>query len=346
MNYWLHRISHHAEVSYPLIEKGILSVGWSELSDENFLDQCAGNWENLDKAYKARGWDLSRSRYSLMRFIFDMRKDDFVLVPSWGKFSIYKILDDKAFSIEKLDTTDLKDWNENIIFKSNGYLYKKDESTEDNLVDLGFFHKVEPIVKEVPRNEYADQALTSRMKIRQTNADINDLKDSILKSIRSFEAKEPINLHSLILENATNNVLELIHKQLDPDKFESLIKWYFERTGASNVIIPPKNERDKKGDADIVATYEPIRTIIYVQAKKYVGETDSWAFEQINEYKKFKESMDDGYSKIGWVISTADKFSDDCMEAAQEAHILLINGRQFSTMLLEAGISNLNSAFN
>lgn len=32
--YWLHRISHHGEVSYDLLKKGYLTVGWSR-----FLDQ-------------------------------------------------------------------------------------------------------------------------------------------------------------------------------------------------------------------------------------------------------------------------------------------------------------------
>jgi restriction endonuclease Mrr len=210
---------------------------------------------------------------------------------------------------------------------------------------LGFFRRVEPIIKGASRSQYADQDLTSRMKMRQTNANISDLKNSIAGSIFAFNNKKPINLHTLILEDATDRILDLIHKQIDPDQFEKLIKWYFERVGASDVTIPPKNENGKKGDADIIANFEPIRTTIYVQAKKHVDETNDWALQQIKEYKNSKELMDDGYSKIGWVISTADKFSDDCVEAAQEAHILLINGEQFPTMLLEAGISNISSAF-
>ena len=52
MNYWLHRISHHAEVSYPLIKKRILSVGWSDFSNEEYLDECSGDWDKLEKHYK------------------------------------------------------------------------------------------------------------------------------------------------------------------------------------------------------------------------------------------------------------------------------------------------------
>ena len=37
MNYWLHRISHCAEASWPLLEKGILTIGFSELSNNAFF---------------------------------------------------------------------------------------------------------------------------------------------------------------------------------------------------------------------------------------------------------------------------------------------------------------------
>ena len=38
MNYWLHRISHHAEVSYPLLDKNILSIGFSDFVNQGFID--------------------------------------------------------------------------------------------------------------------------------------------------------------------------------------------------------------------------------------------------------------------------------------------------------------------
>jgi len=100
MNYWLHRISHHAEVSYPLIERGILSVGWSELSSDKFFADCS-DIDNFNGHLEEVGWGLPRNRYSLWRFISEMDKDDYVLVPSWGTFSIYKIIDDQAYNIEK-----------------------------------------------------------------------------------------------------------------------------------------------------------------------------------------------------------------------------------------------------
>lgn len=32
-NYWIHRISHIAEISYPLLDVGYLSYGWSDFEE-------------------------------------------------------------------------------------------------------------------------------------------------------------------------------------------------------------------------------------------------------------------------------------------------------------------------
>lgn len=343
MNYWLHRISHHAEVSYPLLKKGILSIGWSGLGGEEFIGKCQNKFAYFEQTFIAEGWDLARNRYSLWRFIAEMKKDDIVLIPSWGTFSVYQIAEDLPFGIEKLDVGDLKDWNgRTIVF--DGDLRPQGTNSKEDVIDLGFFRKVNPILLDIPRSEYADQPLTSRMKIRTTNANISDIGESVRNAVQSFEHKKPINLHGQIIEKTNSHVLSLIRTQLNPDKFESLVEWYCKKAGATSVTLPSKNESGKKGDADIVATFDQIKTIIYVQAKHHVNETSEWALEQIREYKLSKDSMDDGYARIGWVISSADKFSKQCDAAAKEAHVILINGAQFATMLLNIGLSKLEDS--
>ena len=127
-----------------------------------------------------------------------------------------------------------------------------------------------------------------------------------------------------------------------PTRLEELIKWYFERIGAS-AVIPAKNESGKEGDADIEATFEPIRTIIYVQAKHHVGTTDAWAVEQITSYVKNKGlGREDGYTRIPWVISTAREFSPECRNEAKRHQVYLINGRELATRMLEAGMTDLS----
>lgn len=348
MNYWLHRISHHAEVSYPLLERGVLSIGWSDFSNKSFVDAVSNNKDIFEKEFTNDKWNLPRSRHSLWRFISEMKKDDFVLVPSWGTFSVYKVLSEKAFCAEDVNVKDLKDWyGNNIIKGKNGLLYHEDDSDSSNRIDLGFFLMVERIAVNINRSEYADQALTARMKIRQANGNISDLKENIEQAIEAFNLKEPINLHALIHKKAKEEVLLLIRSKLNADKFERLVQWYLKKAGATNVDIPPKNDPGKEaGDADIIGTFEPIKTIIYVQAKYHIGVTDIFAFEQINDYKSSKQAIDDGYAIIRWVVSSADSFSEDCKkEAAANAHIILIDGPSFASMLLEIGISSLDDAF-
>lgn len=346
MSYWLHRISHHAEVSRPLLDQGYLSIGWSDFSNNEFIEKARNGDRNYFDLVFKKEWGedaLSRARWSLWKYVAEMNKGDFVIVPGWKEFSIYRLIGDSPLTASELTA-------ESGAYKvgEKGYLIREvDGKTED--IDLGFFWKVEPVYRGISRDQYADQALTARMKIRSTTASLNDLKASVDAAMERFSKGTPINLYSSILAESQGKVLSLIRNDLNPDKFESLVKWYFDRVGATTVYIPSKNEPGKEGDADVVAVFEGIKTIIYVQAKHYKGEASAWALEQISAYVSHKESqnesMDDGYTRIAWVVSSADGYSRKCYEKAQQNRVLLIDGMEFSRMLLEAGIAGLDNGF-
>ncbi len=343
MNIWIHRISHHAEVAYPLLDKGYVSIGFSEFSDTEFIKEiCSENGWGIFEEYFNDIWAARpKTRYSLWRFINEMREGDLIVVPSWGTFSIFEIVLDRPKLVSEIELSEMKDWHGNLIEKKeDGFLY----SSKGERIDLGFVRKVKPIQKDIPRYEYADAALTSRLKIRSTNANITDLRASIEKAIEGFLKKQPLNIYSQIISKSQQGILSLIREELTPDKFENLVKWYFKRIGASEVFIPAKNESGKEGDADVIAVFEPLKTIIYSQVKFHTGETSSWAIEQIKNYKDYQDSMDDGYSKNSWVISSASNFSQESYDLAKEARVHLIDGNQFTKMLLEAGIENLEKA--
>ena len=337
-NYWLHRISYHAEVSYPLLEQGYLSIGFSDFSNKDFLnDVLQEDWGKFENYFYEYWGHAPRTRYNLWRFINEMKKGDWIIVPSWGVFSVYEITEEKIFLLSDLKINKLTDWSGNILEIKDNLIYNEDE-----IIDLGFYRKVIPVKKDIPRYEFADAALTARMKIRQTNANISDLKDSINNAVKAYEKNEPINIYSQILKQTKDTILNTIKKELNPDKFETLIKWYFEKVGATEVYIPPKNEAEKEGDADVIATFDNIKTIIYAQVKFHSGETADWAINQIKDYRNNKETMDDGYSKIAWVVTSANRFTSDCYEYAKENHVQLIDGNQFATMLIEVGIKNID----
>lgn len=343
--YWLHRISHEWDVSYPLLEKGYLSIGWSCLCHSNILDSMKEtvDTELFEKIMMENGLQSYRSRWALWYF-FSFNIDDYIVVPMFeGEFSIYRVLD-RAKPISELSA--LKEFTastgETISYAESGLLIRQNTG---NTVDLGYVVHVEPVKDHLSRYEYADNKLTSRMKIRQTNADISDLADSILDALSS---DSPINLYSTVIEELSLKLLDVIERQLTPSKFEMLIRWYFRKIGASRAYIPAKNEPNKwdGADADIIAEFDPLKVVFYVQAKLHTDQTSTWAIEQISMYKEQHEVSAGEFTIIPWVITSAKEFSPEAIALAQNNDVRLITGIQFARMLIDAGITDINSAFD
>jgi predicted Mrr-cat superfamily restriction endonuclease len=340
MNIWLHRISHHSELSYPLLQKGYLSIGFSALACQDFIEsiQADAGMANLNQSFINQWGRLSKNRFDLWRFIVDMKIGDWVVVPSPGNFSIYEI-NGNPEPVGNLQPEGLVTWNNTPVIIKDKLLHHQNGT----FIDLGFTRKVTPIQTDISRYLYADTALTSRMKVRTTNSKISILKDSIDKAISAARENKPINLHSLVLDATQASVIQLIREEINPDKFEQLVAWYFRQVGASDIITPAKNESNKQGDADIVATFEPLKTIFYIQAKHHHGISSDWATQQILDYRDYKK--DEDYSTVCWVVSSADAFSDECVRLAKESSVQLINGPDLARMIIESGIENLDKAF-
>ena len=342
MTYYLHRISHRAELAHPLLEQhGILSVGWSDFATREFVSSHrAKGWEDVPWAIQQSEYGKTPSRFGLQRFL-QMNVGDRVVVPSWGTFHVYDVSSDERLIAADLDLRALKTWDGHGVRMEEGQLYEDRDGQRH--IDLGFFRQVRQVAKDIPRSGYADNALIARMKVRQTNVEINDIREKVDEAIARWDKNIPINLASLVMKKCAGEVLSLVTEKLSPDQLEKLVGRYFKRIGASSVDIPAKNERGKEGDADIVATFEPIRTIIYVQAKHHVGTTDAWAVEQIASYVENKELWrEDGYTKIPWVISTAREFSPECRDKAKRHQVCLVNGMELATRMLEAGMTDLS----
>jgi len=344
MKYWLHRISYFANVSYPLLDKGYLSIGFSDFTDETFIKEVSeSNWDYFEKAFKETWGNCPATRYNLWRFIAEMCKNDIVLIPNpWKTFSIYEIEEQKVILPSSLPIDNSWfDWNKiKITRDKDGHLILDGE--KDGFIDLGFFRKVKLIEREIPRYEYADEALYASMKNRKTNVNITKLKESIEDAIKSFQKKEPINLKNCLFESSIEKWLEIIHSKLNPTKFEKLVKLFFERVGATSIEMnPDKNNPDKAGDVDVIADFEPIKTIINVQVKFHKNETNEIPVQQIRDFANSQENLNDGYSRQYWIISSCDSFSDECNRLAFENSIILINGNQFIRMIMEAGLQNI-----
>lgn len=343
--YWLHRISHEWDVSYKLLSMGYLTIGWAAYSQSGIESKvtCSKDAAVFESMMETFGEQGTRSRWNLWNFC-NFRPDDYVVVPLFdGKFSVFR-LKSRAVPVWRIPAIPERfiSENEQEIHKGeDGLLYR---TGTREVVDLGFAVEVEPVRERLSRYEYADNKLTARMKIRQTNADISDLEPSIKDVLR---ADAPINLYASVIEELAGKLLESVRQRLTPDKFEMLIRWYFQKIGATRTLRPAKNSSDKSdgADADIVAEFEPLKILFYVQAKLHEDVTSSWAVEQISKYKGQHEDGMSEYTAIPWVITSADSYSDNATKLAAENRVRLITGREFSRMLIDAGITDINRAF-
>ena len=160
------------------------------------------------------------------------------------------------------------------------------------------------------------------MKIRQTNADISDLKYSIEHARKAYEEQKPINLKEKIIEKTAPKLLALIENLTSADRFENLVEWYLKSLGA-RTEIPRKNVPDKgESDADVIGYFENIKNAIMVQVKKHERVTDEWAILQIKAYKT-NHTYDDYHTQM-WLISLCEHYSLRAMNEADEAGVRLI----------------------
>ena len=343
-NYWLHRISNEWGVAKPLLDKGYLTIGWQYLMSisptlrDCIVDRHGEGFEPLMDELKAH----YRSRWCLNRFAQFMPGDT-VVVPLYDKCFAIAEVENSAKSILDLPlevVNELKDVNLSV----NGLTDISDsQSIRD--IDIGFFVKIKTPVKIIPRS-FAEDKLQTRMKMRQTNASINDLAKEVDDAAKR---EAPVDVHEILVEETANAILGKIKKYVTADNFERVVKWYMERIGASTVYIPPKNSSEKEdyADADVVAVFESLGVTIYIQVKKHDDKTDGWAVEQISKYDENQEKNSiDGMTYIPWVVSTAEDFKEEAKVKAIEKGVKLINGKEFARMLAEVGVNGIDEGFN
>lgn len=345
--YYYHRISHENETAYSLLKKGYLSLGWVKFTYSGILEAARTQDRNaFDTITKEFNEEKNKARWSIWYFA-QMKLEDLILVPTYGgTFSIYRVCSE-AQPIIKLEeelSSFEGNWNKHRIVWNNHLLF---DDKEQRLIDIGFFVRVEPVVVDVPRS-YVGGKLVSCMKRRATNGDISDLSPLVEEAIIVGLENKPVTLYENVIEKLVNAMSESITTALDDKKFEKLIKWYLERSGASHVWIPAKNETGKSdgADADVVAEFDNLKYIVYVQAKWHENITSAWAVNQIDCYKNQKSEGDSSYTYATWVISAADGFSEEAVAEADNRGVRLINGKDFARMLINIGLLNINDAFN
>ena len=346
MNYFLHRITcgeNASSLAQALFKKGWLSIGWSDLSTtENLEDIRQGN---IDAVFEKEYRFLPRNRWNLWRFICQMQPGDVILVPLPYSFALCKIVDDKIFTNATMDP--------DILIDDSGREYRPDTNDPRYLyanglfADIGFYRRIEflpgiiPFQNMISRWDYADGALSSRMKIRQTNSDISELDESVEIAYQSWKDQKPINFKAQLQEIAAPRIKSLMQRQLNDEKMEILVQQYFRAIGATRIEIPGKTEsKTEEGDADCVAFFEPLRIAILVQVKHHSEMTRDWAVDQIRAFAKNHDYGE--YQTSLWVISSCDQFTEDAVDLAKDNNVRLITGKGFAEMLLNTGLERIS----
>ncbi len=354
MNYWLHRISHCMEVSHPLLfEYGYLSIGFSDFAlNQDFLDSLNSN-SDIDSRWKyfenenLRVWgDKYRTRHNLWRFLCKFEKDDYIIVPVWSEFYVYKV-EEKPIYIGEAIPEGFKDRNGKTVVRSEDGGKCISYYDGEGLIDLGFAIKVSLVAPGIDRSKYAPKRLLSRLKLYQTNADISDLETEIKEAIDRYNGNQPISLYAEVFNSMSETWKNAIEKYVNDNQFERLIACYFKSIGADEARVLPKRIGKGNADGDVIARFDKLNIVIYVQAKDHTGETSEWAVEQISELRKQKnkEEYDNGYIIITWAITAAERFSEQALIDAKENNVRLIAGPEFRRMLIDAGLSNLEADF-
>ena len=142
MDYWLHRIfSQEPEISVPLIERGILTIGFNDVSEPKTLaaPDIDALKNILTNCYGWTGKKLEQHAGVLWRFLHKFKVGDFVVVPGAQSkaFGIFEILE-TAKLIDALPPDKLKNFGVSLI-PGKGIVRGGKE------LDLGFFIKVRAV---------------------------------------------------------------------------------------------------------------------------------------------------------------------------------------------------------
>ena len=230
-SYWIHRISHCWDVSKPLLDKDYLTIGWLSCTNKIFNVDKAKSTEDLfeeefDKVYETehkKDESKPRNRWCLYRFL-NIKKGDTVIVPLYsGEFAIAEV-EEEAKPIQQLQIMPFENLSGKDVSITEQGLY------DDNMVDIGFYIKLKDI--SIKKRCFASAPLQSRMKIRQTNGWATDLSEDIEK-VKT--ATEPPNIHDILVDELSESFMEVIKKEITPEKLEVLIKWYMEKIGATRM---------------------------------------------------------------------------------------------------------------
>ena len=302
-----------------------LCMGWGGgITDVDLYASKETFRENIVKVYK----DITTRRIgNLARGLTEIKENDILMIPNLpedGKL-IIGIAEKSPYRHEKEDDKHL---NHRIRLKEvyglNGKLDIKNEKISE------WYAKLWVMRLPIYPNYYHEECIGSLVEGLRSG-EIEELKPSELKEYLDVKLKKYIKEVKKDLKETSNNI--------GPLSFERICEKIVEFQGYK---ISSRNKYDRKGgDADLIASKEEISPFerrienIYIQIKKYSGNTGREALEQIEKLEKINENDAKCVMSLG-------EFDADAISYADEKEIILIPGDEICRMLLQV-ISNFKS---
>ena len=325
---------------------GRLRQGWgaSGMSIQNNLDEFISAWN--------RNWgpessiEKQRRKYKNLLSMLSIEKGDIIVIP---KVSLKDGYDYpfRCFTVARCVET-----------------YKFEIPNFAN--DYGHTIGIEPIFS--CSYDFNGQSLSISAKFRAYQSAINNVwnekfQNNVVDLIKKNDEEKidpEIAAQNIIFsvadcvnegyENLVDSVIDTL-ADYPPDKFEGIIRELFEK---NNYIFIDKHNYDRQGgDIDITLSFDDKALLgnifrinetlenpyINIQAKKKPGKdtNDIQAVKQLIDRAKSKNREDT--ADINIVIDLADEFQKETVEYARENKVVLINGRQFASLLIQFGLN-------
>jgi predicted Mrr-cat superfamily restriction endonuclease len=298
------------------LDSDTIIIGWSKAAA--LLDEKL-NWEQFRQAlidsypdYKDNLRSAGNAAGNMWRFIRDMKRGDFVVVPYSSNFYVAQV---------------------------EGDAYHLPEKVEE---DTAFRRSVKWLngKRPIPRDK-ALSALYSRMKIQGVSAYAHDLVDQIRSVLDEAESGAQTDFAQELAKRMAEIALEHMRKGLMNEwKFEKLVAVVLQSLGAATTITP---RRQDKGD-DIVATFKNIGVTVVAQVKYHINPDYKTGAEAVEQALSGMQKCN---ADLGWIV-TCGRFSDEAKKKAEQAteSIRLIEGDEFAKMVVACGMDQIHTGMS
>ncbi len=284
-----------------LVKDNLIGWGWKQVDFSKY-----GSIKELFQCFKEKEIKVGRYKNQIKRF-FDLEKSDIVVVPVH-----------RAIVIGKVEGT--KSYGEGVPYG-------------ENRVQVDFYKDSDGRAVKIPRSKLS-QGLESRLKIRMTNASLDEFSEEISAYIEQLESNNKVCFDSIFqqkMDAAVDSFKEQLLSNIVDGKttlkgggygLEQLVKELLEIEGYT-ARIEAKNQSSSISDIDITASrVDPVASNrVYVQVKHHKGRTNSHAVKQLID-------IDDDEHHDKWVITTGD-VSQSTIDLAKENNIQIMTGKQF-----------------